>query len=79
MLPVSVLKFGHIVGAAVDFPQQLVVVVNVKLPVGEAHGGGTVAAAAALVEDEGPVLGAKTINDFASGFGDIYSGHGWVS
>jgi hypothetical protein len=76
MLPVFVLKFRHIIRTAVDFPQQLVIVINIELPVGEAHGRGTVAAAATLVKDECAVLGAEAINDDTSGFGDIYFRHG---
>lgn len=61
-----------------DFPQQLVVVVDVEFPVGEAHGRRTVAAAATLVKDEGSVLGAEAIDDFAGSFGDGYFWHDWV-
>jgi hypothetical protein len=75
MLPVLVLEFGHIVGATVDFPQQLIVVINIKLPVGKAHGRGTVAAAAALVENERPVLSTEAIDDCAGGFGNVYFRH----
>jgi hypothetical protein len=75
MLPVLVLKFGHVVGATVDFPQQLIVVVNIKLPVGKAHGRGTVAAAAALVEDERAVLSTEAVDDCAGGFSNVYFRH----
>jgi hypothetical protein len=76
MLPVFVLELGHIIRTAVNFTQQLVVIVNVKLSIGKAHGGGAVAATAALVENKGPVLGVEAVNDGAGGGGDGYFGHG---
>ena len=76
VLPVFELAGAHKKVAAVNLSQPHVVAANAEFPLGEAHGRGAVAAAAALVEHERTVFIAQQINSGFGSLGDEDAGRG---